>query len=541
MSRFPTPRLARSVATRWAQFSLALFALLLSLGGCASLPTVRTVEPSFALNDTADTLVARTAARSLGQLQGPSGIHLLPRGPGAFLARLVLAEAAQRSIDAQYYIWQNDKVGKLLLGAMVRAADRGVRVRLLIDDIGSLADDETLLLVDSHPNIEVRLFNPASTRSARGFWVVTDFSRVNRRMHNKSFTVDNQMTIVGGRNIGDEYFEAASSFNYGDMDAIAIGAAVPEVSSRFDRFWNSPVVYGISELHKHRPDAADAARLRASLYAFAQQQRGDEYAQDMRESPLAQELRGGTVSFSSARIRVTADDPAKVEQPGKAPNANLLPQLMPEFAAARDTLVLVSPYFVPGKGGVQLLKDMRTRGVKVKILTNGIASTDQLPVFGKYKKYRRPLLEAGIELYEVNPKGPHDPGAVLQTTGRPATPGGRPPKAALHGKILVFDCREFFVGSMNLDPRSARINTEIGFVVDAPDVATTLCGGLDETFVRGAYRVELKKVSGSGDTRLEWVGLDAGKETRLTGEPHSSAWRRFKAWFYGILPIEKQL
>ena len=228
---------------------------------------------------------------------------------------------------------------------------------------------------------------------------------------------------LGGRNIGDAYFEAASSFNYGDMDAIAIGAAVPEVSSRFDRFWNSPVVYGISELHKHRPDAADAARLRASLYAFAQQQRGDEYAQDMRESPLAQELRGGTVSFSSARIRVTADDPAKVEQPGKAPNANLLPQLMPEFAAARDTLVLVSPYFVPGKGGVQLLKDMRTRGVRVKILTNGIASTDQLPVFGKYKKYRRPLLEAGIEVYEVNPQGPHDPGAVLQTTGRPATPG----------------------------------------------------------------------------------------------------------------------
>ncbi|BCS35008.1 phospholipase D family protein [Luteitalea sp. TBR-22] len=520
--------------------ALALLALSASVTACASLPTVRTIEPSFVIEDTEDTAVARSAARSLGALAGPSGIHLLPRGPGAFLARLVLAEAAQRSIDAQYYIWEDDTVGKALMGALVRAADRGVRVRLLIDDIGSLPDDQTLLVIDAHPNIDVRLFNPASTRSARGMWMVTDFARVNRRMHNKSFTVDNRMTIVGGRNIGDAYFEAASSLNYGDMDAIAIGAAVPEVSSRFDRYWNSPVVYGIGELHRHRAGPADAARLRASLDAFLAAHRDNAYAQDVRDSPLAQELRQGAVSFTSADIRVMADDIAKVERPGEAPEANLLPQLLPEITRAREALVLVSPYFVPGKGGVRTLAELRARGVAVKVLTNGIASTDELPVFAKYRKYRRALLEAGVELYEVNPQGPHDPGAVLQTTGRPAAPGGRPPSVALHGKLLVFDCREFFVGSMNLDPRSASINTEVGFVVDAPPVATTLCSGLDESLTRGAYRLVLED-GDTGSSRLEWIGLDEGKEHRLTREPHSSRWLRVKAWFFGLLPIERQL
>ena len=465
---------------------------------------------------------------------------MMPRGPDAFLARLALMANAERSLDIQYYIWHNDTTGRLLLVAMLRAAERGVRVRLLIDDVGSAPKDKTLLMLDSHPNIEVRVFNPAANRSARRVWVFSDFSRVNQRMHNKLITADSQVAIVGGRNIGDEYFETGAELNYADVDALVIGAAVAKASDCFDRYWNSPTAYGIKELAKEEPTAAERARALAALQEFERGQRGQAFDQAMRESPLAEEIRAGAVVFSAARITVKADDPAKVEHPGQDPSKNLMPQLAPQFAAAQERVFLVSPYFVPGKRGLEFLRQLRARGVKVAVLTNGLASTDMLPVFGKYKKYRRPLLEAGVEIYEVNPTRGHESPAGLQQAANRTPPGGTPPRAALHGKLLVFDCREFFVGSMNLDPRSVHINTEIGLVVDAPDVAATLCGGLDMLRSQGTYRLELQKTK-DGRTRLEWVGRDAGQAVRLTSEPHATSWQRVKAWFYGILPIEKHM
>ena len=532
------PRPARRPQTRtsrWGRASL-LALLVIAVPACASLPKVRTAQPSHALADTGGTTLGHMAAGQMSGRASPSGIHLLPQGPVAFYARLALAEMAERSIDAQYYIWQRDRVGKLLLGALVRAADRGVRVRLLVDDIGSLPDDDTLRMIDAHENIEVRLFNPASSRVARSLWVFTEFSRVNRRMHNKSFTVDNQVTVVGGRNIGDEYFQAGSVFNYGDVDAVAIGAVVPEVSARFDRYWNAEVVYGIRELHPEPMEAGEAEKRRTRLLDFAEEQRHTQQAAAARDSDWARELRERRVSFADATIRVTSDDPAKVERPpDNHASTNLLPQLAPEFNGVHDRLVLVSPYFVPGKGGVRWLSDLRARGVRVALLTNGLGSTDVLPVFSKYRKYRRPLIEAGVEIYEVNPRS-----GALKPAVPAEDPDAPPPGVSLHGKLLAFDCRQFFVGSMNLDPRSARLNTEIGFVVDAPDVARTLCEGLDRSFANGAYRVEVGRLPGGG-TRLEWVGKDGGRDVRLTGEPHSSRWQRVKAWFFGILPIEGQM
>jgi putative cardiolipin synthase len=470
-------------------------------------------------------------------LNGPSGIYLIPRGPDAFLARLTLVDLAERSLDLQYYIWHNDTVGKLLLGAVLRAADRGVRVRLLIDDVGTAADDDTLLLLDAHPNIEVRLFNPIASRSVKSLWMISDFSRVNRRMHNKSITADNQTTIVGGRNIGDEYFQASTVMNYADLDALAIGAAVPAVSARFDRYWNSPIVYGITELRHESPAPGDLERGAAALRAFEPQQRDAGYAQAMRESRLSQELRDGGVPFSPAHIEVTADDPIKVEQAGKDPSKNLMPQLRPQFDGAHESVLLVSPYFVPRKGGVELLRSLRARGVRVRVLTNGLASTDVVPVFGKYKKYRRQLLEAGVELYEIDPAHVQDgPARPVQTSNGAKASDAKAPSAALHGKVLSFDCLQFFVGSMNLDPRSAFTNTEIGFIVDAPDVAGRLCEGLDVTLSR-TFRLELK-TRANGDRHMEWVDTDEGREQRFTSEPRASRWRRFKAWMYGILPIE---
>ena len=523
---------------RGVRFAVPAIALLVCTG-CASLPKVHTCSPSSALSDTAEsTSLGRAAALRLSQLNGPSGITLLPRGPDAFLARLTLVDLAERSLDLQYDIWHNDTVGKLLLGAVIRAADRGVRVRLLLDDVGAAPEDRTLLVLDAHRNIEVRLFNPISTRSAKALWMIADFSRVNGRMHNKSITADNQITVVGGRNIGDEYFEASTVMNYGDLDVLAIGAAVPAVSERFDRYWNSSIVYGITELRHDLPAPDDVVRASARLRAFEQQQRDTSYTRAMRESQLSQELRDGRVSFSPARIEVAADDPLKVEQAGRDRSQNLMPQTRPQFDRAHHSVMLVSPYFVPRKGGVDFLRSLSARGVRVRVLTNGLASTDVVAVFGKYKRYRRQLLEAGVELYEIDPAHGHGGSAgPPQPSGGAQAVEAKAPTAALHGKVFSFDCLEFFVGSMNLDPRSAFTNTEIGFLVDAPDVAARLCEGLDETLARTAFRLELR-TSSNGATHMEWVDTDEGRQQRFTSEPRASRWQRFKAWMYGILPIE---
>jgi len=506
---------------------------------CASLPKTRTSNPSWALVNTAEsTSLGRLAARRMSHQDGPSGIHLMPQGPDGFLARLTLVDLAERSLDLQYYIWHNDTVGKLLLGAVMRAADRGIRVRLLIDDVGSAAKDRMLLALDAHPNIEVRLFNPIASRSVRTLWMISDFSRVNRRMHNKSFTADNEVTIVGGRNIGDEYFQASAVMNYTDIDALAIGAAVDDVSATFDRYWNSPVVYGITELRHESPPSADLERAAAGLRAFEQQQRDAHYAWAMRENRLAQELRDGAVSFSPARVEVLSDDPGKVEQPVNDRSQILMPQLRPQFDATRDAVTFVSPYFVPRKGGVEFLRSLRARGLRVRVLTNGLASTDVVPVFGKYRKYRRQLLEAGVELYEIDPtRGRDEHAAPLQTPDDAKATDAKPPRAALHGKVLSFDCRQFFVGSMNLDPRSAFTNTEMGFLVDAPAVAGKLCDGLETTLARDAFRLELTS-SSTGARHIEWVDTNEERDQRFTSDPRAGRWRRFKAWLYGILPIE---
>jgi len=512
----------------------------LALAGCAALPTERTAAPSYALTDTAGTTLGRYAANALAGLPRPNGVHLMHRGQDAYLARLALAELAERSLDVQYYIWHADQTGRLLVTALLRAADRGVRVRVLIDDVGTAANDMGLLLLDRHPNIEVRLFNPVASRSARILGMAFDFARTNRRMHNKSFTADNQFTIIGGRNIGDEYFEAHSEVDFGDLDSLTIGAAVADVSTLYDRYWNSPVVYAIGDLTTERPDAAAYEQARAALQEVVRTQRGQAYDQALRESVLAGQLRAGKIPFTAANVRVLADDPAKVERPDEDRSKNLGPQLMPEFAGLRNQLMLVSPYFIPGDEGVQSLRRLRESGIRVRVLTNSLASTDEAAVYSGYAKYQRALLEAGVELYEISPA------AAREGTGKPRRKSEDEPhgsgrsRAALHAKVLIFDCSTFFVGSMNLDPRSAFTNTEVGFMVDAPGEAAQLCAMLDQHLPKSAYRLELRKDE-AGGARIEWVGMEDGREVRHPKEPMTSAWRRFQSWFYSLLPIEPLL
>jgi putative cardiolipin synthase len=514
----------------------------LALTGCASLPEDYPRQASYALTDTGGTRLAQALSPILARHAPRSGAYPLESGLDAFVARFVLAEAAQRSLDLQYYIWHADASGRLLLDALLRAADRGVRVRLLIDDIGTSADDTDLLVVAAHPNVELRLFNPLALRSARTLGLLAEFERTNRRMHNKSFTVDNQMSIVGGRNIGDEYFAAREDVEMRDFDVIAVGPVVAQVSGAFDLYWNSAMVYPIEALARDKPDAQAIAQARAALQAFVESQQDGPYAQALLRSPLAKRVRAHAVEYFWGDARMVFDDPQKIEAAPTEEETHLQTKLRSEVAPPESEVLVLSPYFVPGDEGVESLRRLRQRGVKVRIVTNSLASTDVVSVHSGYQRYRKPLLEAGIELYELKPSAAQKQDEAAKRRGDSTHGVSGSKRAALHAKTLIADRRTLFVGSMNLDPRSLFLNTEIGVILEMPEMARAFVERFDADLRGAAYRLALAPADGAGgDRRVQWIAMEDGREVRYDSEPGASFWRRLGAGFLSLLPIESQL
>jgi putative cardiolipin synthase len=522
--------------------ALGLALIAIALAGCASLPQDYPRQESHALSDTGDTRLARALAPKLARHGARSGACPLESGLDAFVARIVLTEAAQRSLDLQYYIWHGDTSGKLLLDALLRAADRGVRVRLLLDDVGTAANDVALLMVAAHPNVELRLFNPLAMRGARTLGLLAEFERTNRRMHNKSFTADNQMGIVGGRNIGDEYFAAREDVEMRDFDVIAVGPVVAQVSGAFDLYWNSAMAYPIEALARDKPNAEAVAQARTELRAFVDSQKNGPYAQALLRSPLAARLRSHSVEYFWGDARMVFDDPQKIAEAPSEQETHLQSKLRSEVAPPETDLLVLSPYFVPGEAGVESLRRLRQRGVKVRIITNSLASTDVVSVHSGYQRYRKPLLEAGVELYELKPTAAQkqDEAARRRADATHGVSGSS--RAALHAKTLVADRRTLFVGSMNLDPRSVFLNTEIGVILEMPEMARAFVQRLDADLRSSAYRLALapQDEAGSG-RRVQWIALEDGREVRYEADPGASFWRRLAAGFLSLLPIESQL
>jgi putative cardiolipin synthase len=512
---------------------------LASLAGCATLPTDYPRTESHALTDTSDTLLARAFGPLAAAHPGQSGLHPLASGMDAFVARLLLADVAEESLDVQYYIWHDDVTGRWLADRLVRAADRGVRVRVLLDDIGTAPDDFALLVLDHHPNIEVRLFNPVATRETRGLGTLAEFGRVNRRMHNKSFTADNQATIIGGRNVGDEYYDARPDLEFGDLDVLGVGPVVHDVSTAFDRYWNSPAAFPIRALTDQRATAKQLEEGRAVLRVHTESQRDSAYARALESSTLAQSLHAGDLRFFWGRTRLVYDDPAKVlAESAEGPTA-LQSGLGAVIDATRSDLLLVSPYFVPGKAGVQWLRGLRERGVRIRVVTNSLAASDVAAVHSGYQRYRRPLLEAGVELYEFKPTA-RARDREGQRAARAATGLTGSSRAALHAKTFLFDRRVVFIGSLNLDPRSVHLNTEIGVLFDSPELAGAMADVIDEALPQQAYQVVLAD-AGTPNARLEWISIEDGATVRFDNDPAASLWRRLSVWFLSLLPIESQL
>jgi len=497
------------------------------LGGCATaLPSLEGRAITQALEDTADTRLGRAVQADVVAHPGKTGIHPLLNPRDAFAARVLLAASAEKSIDAQYYIWHGDAVGVLMFEALWQAAERGVRVRLLLDDNNTVGLDPTIAALDAHRNIEVRLYNPFVQRASRLVGYLTDFARLNRRMHNKSFTVDNQITVVGGRNIGDEYFGAGSGVVFADLDVAAVGPAVRDVSQQFDLYWNSASAYPAEAFVA--PAGTDAAaRLTALFGATRAGKASVEYIEAVRATPIVHDILARRLAFEWATARLVHDDPAKTLDAEGRVDLLLFPELVRTLGRPEKSLDLISPYFVPGDDGTAALVALAGRGVGVRVLTNSLAASDVAAVHAGYAKRRRDLLKAGVQLFELKPN------AVQET--RDSTMGyGSGSSSGLHAKTFAVDGSRVFVGSFNFDPRSARLNTEMGLVISSPSLARSLAAAFDSTIPQVAYEVRL---ASDGDG-LEWIERSPAGEKRHTTEPGTTAWRRLGVGAMSLLPIE---
>jgi putative cardiolipin synthase len=508
---------------------LALAVLAALLGGCASLPPLEGRTPTTAFADTADTRLGRAVAADVAAHPGKTGVHPLPEGHAAFAARVAFAAAAQRSLDVQYYIWHGDQVGNLLFEALWQAAGRGVRVRLLLDDLNTGGLDATIAVLDAHPNIEVRLYNPLVHRGMRSINFVTDFARVNRRMHNKSFTADNQVSIVGGRNVANEYYGAGGGIVFADLDVIAVGAAVREVSREFDLYWNSPSAYAAASfVGAPAPDGAAALEVRFA--AARADPQSVAFIEAVRTTPLVNDLLSRQLALEWTRAWVVHDDPAKTLDTTARTDLLLFPELVRSIGRPERTLDLVSPYFIPGEQGTAALAALAHDGVKVRVLTNSLESSEAAVVHSGYAKRRKALLRAGVRLFEMK-------ATAAQEKLDDNFKLGSSSSSALHAKTFAVDQRHVFVGSFNFDPRSARLNTEMGLVIDSPTLARQFAERFDTSMLLVAYEVRL----GPDGESLEWIERTASGETRYDTEPGTSWLRRRSVDVLSIFPVDWML
>ena len=501
-----------------------LIALLSTLAGCASAPLDSPKEESYAIADISETRESIRAKEWVDGKDDVNGFYPLTQGFDAFGTRLALMDSAEASIDAQYFLMKPDDAGMVFASRLLEAADRGVRVRFLLDDIFTTVKDSSLAALDAHPNIEVRVFNPIARKGIYGFNYLGHFKLANRRMHNKAFVVDNQVAVVGGRNIAAEYYQLETTGEFIDFDMIAVGPIVREVSSEFDRYWNHKLAVPMEALYRE-DDEETIEQTRAKL-----KQKMDEAGQsiyaDAINTPVLKQLGAHELKPYIAQARLITDDPQKLLEDVSQEQQILVNEMREAFLEAESEIIILTPYLVPRDRGIELIRELHAKGIRVTILTNSLATNNHTPVHSAYATYRKKMLEAGVELWEAR-----------ADAAKITTPDGESQldKLTLHTKGILIDRKRVFVGSLNLDPRSIDINTEMGLLIDSPELAERLTDSVREHIPKMAYRVKM-----DDEGNLSWHARIDGKQVVETKEPQTSAWDRFKAWFLKIAP-EKQL
>ena len=546
----------RRQAARAALLPLLLLLLYL-LNGCAAIPYDYPRSVSSALYRPEGTSLGKQIQAQAVNHPGESGFHLLPTGLDAFTARALMIDRAEKTLDLQYYIFHDDLTGQFVYDRLLAAADRGVRVRLLLDDWHQTLETDWLLArLASHPNIEVRLFNPFGTHRrtslARALRMAFGPNRLRGRLHNKAFIADNCVAIVGGRNIGAEYFGAGDEFNFYDVDIMAEGPITREVSAIFDDYWNCVLAVPISALTSRRPDADDLRALRRDLETQRECLKKSTYWLKVQESDLLKWIDAGQVPLVWAQAEVLSDYPLKCIDPDDSRQVVKMTQkLKGIIEAAQSELLMVTPYFVPGQAGMRLFRKMRGRNLTIKIITNSFLSTDAPLAQIGYMRYRKDLLRLGVELYEIKPtlvQLQHDQdrrqfagdfrrlcssfiqgggsliqrGASLMQIGGSSFQFGGSSRGSLHAKTFVLDRQTVFVGSFNFDPRSMRLDTQNGIVIRSPELADQAAC----LFAKGIAPARTYRVTLLGDDDLVWITEDNGREVRYYQEPLSRFWPR---------------
>jgi len=494
---------------------VAACAALALLQGCVALAE-REKTPSVALYAFPDAELAQLVPPDLAQ-DRTSAFRPLPFSAWSMDARLTLAQHAQKSLDLQYYLFQNDETGRALLRAVRDAALRGVRVRLLVDDLYTASSDHLLRGLAAYPNVEVRLFNPFPAGRA---WNLTrwglslaDLARLNHRMHNKLFVADGMFAVIGGRNIADEYFFRSMRGNFIDFDLLVAGEAVPELANTFDRYWNSRRVFTLDALEA---DDRGSQKWRDEFEALTASTRFPQLKPGERDllnyGPLSSDIHRPPLKMLRGKVTVLADDPEKVSgrsEHGDDPTT-VTSRVVAAMDAAKEDVLVASPYFVPGKAALGKIEQVRDKGVAFTIVTNTMAANDEPFVSAAYARYRKRMLKAGVQIYEVSPRILRSDDDFVEPVG---TSTGR-----LHAKVLVIDHQTTFVGSMNMDFRSSRENTEIGVLVDSPELAADVIGLVDDLRASGTYRMRL-----SPEGEVQWVDSGPKGDHVFDSEPEVGA------------------
>ena len=518
--------------------SLVLLSLL-SCAGCAAIMSrarpdateyVRTVSHAFP--QTEKTSIGEALANDVAKNQGKSGFRIFEKGSQSLMARLALVRLAEKSLDLQYYGMGDDTSSHLMIKALLLAAERGVRVRVLIDSFTIADMKDSLIILENVPNIEVRVFNPMATKDqslvSRVRGLFSDIDYVNKRMHNKAFIADNQIAIVGGRNVSDAYFEADEDLDFKDLDVLTAGPITDAISESFDAYWNNKNAFPIEMVHE--PDSDDEIRERRLRILDADWQK--EFSNPRRQLQLAAPLHDVITNPDMALIWAVADlavdDPDKVNTLRDENESDPLNKMLTLLQHAQKEFLIISAYFVPLEDGVRWLSRLERKGIDVKVLTNSLASTDVVAVHSGYEPYRKDMLKNGIELYELMPMDGKK--SRQRLVGR-----AQPPRAGLHSKVYVIDGEYTVIGSFNLDPRSVELNTEMAVIIQSAEIAARMKVIFERsTAPESSYRLAL-----TPDDQLVWNGIEKGRKLHHKTEPHAGFWRNLQNKISNIIPANQ--
>ncbi len=526
------------------QYTLLLLIIAI-LSGCSSLPPGSSFPKtvSSALAHPEQTRLGRQFQSAASVHDGNSGFRIIPVGADGFLTRMQMINAAEKTLDLQYFIFRGDETGQQLTRAVLHAADRGVRVRVLVDDGETVGGDDQISTLEAHPSVEIRIFNPFRYRGHVTLFRATEFtlsnSRLDYRMHNKLLVVDNAIALVGGRNIGDQYFQIDPESQLADDDVFAAGPIAQQLSATFDDYWNNFLSIPAEALASGKTSHAALAEQRDELDEQHQELKADkiDYVKRIATGEPFASIISGRLPLVWAHAQVVCDSPDKKKVEDGTMVGELMRRPVANAAiAVQSELLMITPYLIPGKEGMQIFKDLRQRNVRVRVLTNSLESATVMLAQSGYMQYRIPMLEDGVELYEVR-------SLLGNTQGSGQTKViSRFGNYSLHAKMFVFDRKKLFIGSMNFDQRSMHLNTEIGLIIDSPELAQQIAARFDAMVQpANSYMLALRPNDAGRAPSLVWRTQEGGKAVEYDTEPARSDWQRIKAHALSLLPLDKEL